>query len=426
MSGGLYGGDEVGAVVFDIGTSSTRVGFAGEDIPKSDICSTIGIIKENEAMDIDNETTKPANRRYHFDPQHYLPLANKEMVNFVRDGMIHDWDLLEKLLNHCYKDHIRDAADQHPVLMSEAPWNTKEKREKLTELMFEKYNIPAFFLCKNAVLSCFAHGRSTSLIVDSGATHTSAVPVHDGFVLQKGVIRSPLAGDLLTTQCLELMDSWNVDVVPAYMVKSKEEVDESEAAKYIARELPELTESYKQFMKREVMKDFQKSVLQVSDSPFVRNELDVVPSALYEFPNGFNKHIGVDRFRISETLFDTSHMNNIKGFENTTLLGAPHVISTSIGMCDMDIRTGLYNSVIVVGGSTLVNGFVERLNRELLQKTPNNMRLKLVSNNQASERRYSSWIGGSILASLGSFQQMWVSKQEYEESGKTIVEKKCP
>ena len=67
------------------------------------------------------ETTKPANRRYHFDPQHFLPMANKEMVNVVRDGMVNDWDLFEKLLNHIYKDHIRDAADKHPVLMSEAP-----------------------------------------------------------------------------------------------------------------------------------------------------------------------------------------------------------------------------------------------------------------------------------------------------------------
>lgn len=428
MSGGLYGGDEVGAVVFDIGSSTTRVGFAGEDTPRGNICSTIGLIKENdETMDIDgNDTTKPANKRYHFDPQNLLPMANKEMVNFVRDGMIHDWDLLEKMLNHIYKDHIRDNADQHPVLMSEVPWNTKDKREQLTELMFEKFNVPAFFLCKNAVLSCYAHGRSTSLIVDSGATHTSAVPVHDGFVLQKGVVRSPLAGDLLTAQCSQLMDSMNVDVVPAYMVKSKEEVNEGEAANYVRRELPELTESFKQFMRKEQLKDFQKSLLQVSDSPYVRSELETVPSVLYEFPNGYNRQVGVDRFRISESLFDTSHMENIKGFENTTLLGAPHVINTSIGMCDIDIRPGLYNSMIVVGGTTLISGFVERLNRELLQKTPNNMRLKLVANNQASERRFSSWIGGSILASLGSFQQIWISKQEYEESGKGIVEKKCP
>jgi len=265
------------------------------------------------------------------------------------------------------------------------------------------------------------------LILDSGATHTSAIPVHDGYVLQKGIVRSPVAGDILTTQCTDLLAEWNVDVVPSYLIKSKEEVGEGEAPIYsIKSTLPELTTSYKNYMKKLLIQDFQKSVLQVSDSPFTPSELENIPSVPYEFPNGYSRLVGVDRFRISECLFDTTHINNLKGVENTTLLGAPHVINTSIGMCDIDIRPGLYNSVIVVGGTTLINGFVERLNRELLQKTPNNMRLKLVSNNQQSERRFSSWIGGSILGSLGSFQQMWISKQEYEESGKTIIDKKCP
>lgn len=427
MSGGLYGGDEVGAVVFDLGSHTTRVGYAGEDSPKGEISTTIGVITEqDETMDTDSTTLTPSSRRYHFDPQHVFPISNKDMATPLKDGMIEEWDLFEKLLNHIYKDHIRDKSEAHPVLMSEAPWNVKEKRETLTELMFEKYNIPAFFLCKNAVLSAFANGRSTGLILDSGATHTSAIPVHDGFVLQKGIVRSPVAGDVLTGQCTELLAEWGVELIPSYAIKSKEEVEEEEAPVYTLRNLPELTHSYKNYMNKMLMQDFQKCVLQVSDSPFIRSELETVPSILYEFPNGYSRQIGVERFRISECLFDTSHINNIKGFENTTLLGAPHVINTSIGMCDIDIRPGLYNSVIVVGGTTLINGFVDRLNRELLQKTPNNMRLKLVSNNQSSERRFSSWIGGSILGSLGSFQQMWVSKQEYDESGKSIIDKKCP
>ena len=65
-------------------------------------------------------------------------------------------------------------------------WNVRAKREKLTELMFEKYNIPAFYLVKNAVLAAFANGRSTGIVVDSGSTHTSAIPVYDGYVLSQG------------------------------------------------------------------------------------------------------------------------------------------------------------------------------------------------------------------------------------------------
>jgi len=427
MSGGLYGGDEVGAVVFDVGSNTTRVGYAGEDSPKGEIASTIGVITDvDETMEIDEKTVKPNQRRYHFDPQHMVPVANKEMSNPVKDGMIEDWDLFEKLLHHIYSNHIRDKSEGHPLLMSESPWNTKEKREKLTEIVFEKYGVPAFFLCKNAVLSAFAHGRSTGLVLDSGATHTSAIPVHDGYVLQKGIVRSPVASDILTTQCSELIKEWDVDLVPAYKVKSKVEVGEEEEPDFVLRDLPELTDTYENYMKRLLVQDFQKSVLQVSDSPYDKGELDSLPATTYEFPHGYIRSISEQRFRISEGLFDTSHINIPKGVESTTSLAAPHVINTSIGMCDIDIRPGLYNSVIVVGGTTLINGFVERLNRELLQKTPNNMRLKLVSNNQASERRFSSWIGGSILGSLGSFQQMWISKQEFEETGRAIVEKKCP
>lgn len=108
------------------------------------------------------------------------------------------------------------------------------------------------------------------------------------------------------------------------------------------------------------------------------------------------------------------------------MLGMSHVVSTSIGLCDIDLRPSLYSGVIVTGGNSLLNGFVDRLNRDLASRTPPNMRFKLISATGTTERRFGAWIGGSILASLGSFQQMWISKQEYEESGKTQVDRKCP
>lgn len=97
----------------------------------------------------------------------------------------------------------------------------RPKREKLTELMFEKYNIPAFFLCKNAVLTAFANGRSTGLVIDSGATQTSAVPVHDGYVLQQAIVKSPLAGDFITAQCRQMFEEKSTEIVPPYIIASK-------------------------------------------------------------------------------------------------------------------------------------------------------------------------------------------------------------
>ena len=126
-----------------------------------------------------------------------------------------------QVLDYAYKKVIKSESEQHPVLFSEAAWNTKAKREKLTEIMFEKYNTPAFFLSKNAVLAAFANGRSTGVVVDSGATHTSAIPVTDGYVLQQAVVKSPLGGDFLTMQCKQFLEEQLRDkggIVPAYQV----------------------------------------------------------------------------------------------------------------------------------------------------------------------------------------------------------------
>lgn len=101
-----------------------------------------------------------------------------EIQTYMKDGMIDNWDLFEKVLDYTYAKVVQSESEYHPVLFSESASNVRTNREKLTELMFEKYNVPAFFVVKNAVLAAFANGRSTALVVDSGATHTSAVPVH--------------------------------------------------------------------------------------------------------------------------------------------------------------------------------------------------------------------------------------------------------
>lgn len=115
--------------------------------------------------------------------------------------------LLSQILDYTYAKVIQSDAEYHPVLFSESPWNVRSKREKLTELMFEKYNVPAYFLVKNAVLAAFANGRATGIVVDSGATHTSAVPVQDGFVLTQAIVKSPLGGDYISMQCRQFLQA---------------------------------------------------------------------------------------------------------------------------------------------------------------------------------------------------------------------------
>uniref|UniRef100_A0A1E1XFB4 Putative actin-like protein 6a n=1 Tax=Amblyomma aureolatum TaxID=187763 RepID=A0A1E1XFB4_9ACAR len=431
MSGGVYGGDEVGALVFDFGHYSVRAGYAGEDSPKAEIPSSVGVIEELLADGPDTETkdlgaSAPApQKKYFIDTTSiHVARANMDMTTFLKDGMVEDWDLFEKVLDYTYSRHVKSEPQLHPVLMSEASWNARTKREKLTEIMFEKYNVPAFFLVKNAVLAAFANGRSTGIVVDSGASQTSAVPVHDGYVLTQAVVKSPLAGDFMTMQCKQFLEEQGIDIIPAYMLTGKETVKEGEAAKWTKKNnLPEVTKSWHNYMVKEVIQDFQSSVLQVLDSPYDKETVENMPTVHYEFPNGFNQDFGSERFFIPESLFDPS---TIKSAPGQTMMGAAQVVTTSVGMCDIDIRPSLYGSVTITGGNTLLQGFTERLNRDLSAKTPPSMRLKIISTNGTAERRFGAWIGGSILASLGTFQQMWISKQEYDEGGKSQVERKCP
>ncbi|XP_002739133.1 actin-like protein 6B [Saccoglossus kowalevskii] len=430
MSGGVYGGDEVGALVFDVGSTSLRGGYAGEDCPKAEIPMHVGFKDEpkEESMEVDgsgDQTNKDrSGKKYYIDTNAvHVPRDGMEMASPLRDGMIEDWDMFQALLDHTYKKHIRSESPLHPVLMSEPPWNVRGKREKLTELMFEQYNIPAFFLCKNAVLSAFANGRSTALVVDSGATHTTAVPVHDGYALASASVKSPLAGDFVTLQCKQYFEEQNIEIVPSYIVAKKEEVGDGAPPCYVKKQIPDVSKSWHNYMVKKVLQDFQASVLQVADGPFNNEDTTNLLPLQYEFPNGYHQDFGPERFYLAEGLFDPS---NIKGLDGNTMLSVGHVVSTSIGMCDIDIRPSMYNSIIVTGGNSLLLGFVDRVNRELSNKTPPSMRLKVMSSAGTAERRFSSWIGGSILASLGTFQQMWISKQEYEESGKTCVERNYP
>lgn len=410
-------------MVFDVGHFSVRAGFAGEDSLKAEVPTAVGYLDETDPSVMDTTPPPTAQRKYFIDTTAiHVPRKGVEITSFLKDGMIEDWDLFEKMLDHIYSKHIRSDPKLHPVLMSEASWNIRSKRERITELMFEKYNIPAFFLSRNAVLSAFANGRSTGIVVDSGASQTSAVPVHDGFVLQNAIVKSPLAGDFITMQCRNYFEEHNLEIIPPYMIASKEPVNEGSAPKWTKKNnLPEVSKSWHNYMVKEVIQDFQSCVLQVHDAPFDKESVETMPTIHHEFPNGFNQDFGTERFLIPEALFDPSNIK-LPG----SVMGMAQVVTTSVGMCDVDIKPSLYGSVIVTGGNTLISGFTDRLNRDLSSKTPPSMRLKIVSSPGTAERRYSTWIGGSILASLGTFQQMWISKQEYDEGGKGQVERKCP
>ncbi|XP_004700850.1 actin, alpha skeletal muscle [Echinops telfairi] len=135
----------------------------------------------------------------------------------------------------------------------------------------------------------------------------------------------------------------------------------------------------------------------------------------YELPDGQVITIGNERFLCPEALFQPSFL----GMESC---GIHETTFNSIMKCDIDIRKDLYANTVLSGGTTMYPGIADRMHKEITALAPSTMKIKIIA---PPERKYSVWIGGSILASLSTFQQMWTSKQEYDESGPSIVHRKC-
>ncbi|KAJ3040704.1 Actin-like 6A [Rhizophlyctis rosea] len=445
-----YGGDEVNALVFDLGSSLSKVGYAGEDTPKAVFPSWVGYTPESiqsppppppPATDAQGDTImnqesdervpgsgsgglggagRKRPKRYVGEGEIYTWREHMELKNPFKEGVVEDWDALEALWDHAYYTRLRADPTEHPLLFSEPSWNPRDVREKLLELAFEKYNLPAFYLARSAVLSAFAAGKPTCLVIDSGASVTSAVPVYDGYVLRKGIMKQPYGGDFLGEQALLRLKEIGVSVVPQYLVKSKTAVDAGQPSQYVPRERPNTTDSFHRVAVQRVVNEFKETVCHLSEYAWNEIQLKSRPMKSFEFPDGYNNAFGLERFKIPEVLFNPSFMvkDSKKPEDNIPdPVSIAQLAHQAVSACDIDLRAQLWGAVNLTGANTLVTGFADRVANELYSLT-SGAKIRLAAAGGSSERKFGPWVGGSILASLGTFHQLWISKREYEEVGK--------
>ncbi|XP_078442343.1 actin-related protein 4 [Wolffia australiana] len=445
----MYGGDEVSAIVIDLGSHTCKAGYAGEDAPKAVFPSVVGSIDQTEAGDDtksqrasdsigersndsgQTESEKAKSRRKLYVGCQALGYRRDHMdvASPIKDGVVVDWDIVDNIWDHAFRERLLIDPKEHPMLLAEPSSNSAQQRERTAELMFEKYKVPALFLAKNAVLTSFASGRATSLVVDSGGGSTTVAAVHDGYVLQKAVVTSPIGGEFLTECMMKCLENKDIVLRPRYSFKRKE-VRPGEF-QVVDLDFPNTTESYKLYSQRAIVSDIKESVCRVPDTPYDESSYANIPMTPYELPDGQTIEVGADRFKIPDILFNPSIVQTIPGMEKYAKVplstrGLPQMVIESINKCDVDIRRELFSSILLAGGTASMQQLKERLEKDLIEEAPQAARVKVLASGNSTERRFSVWIGGSILASLGSFQQMWFSKMEYEEHGVSYIQRKCP
>ncbi|CAG2161440.1 unnamed protein product [Oppiella nova] len=366
-------GNDTAPLVLDNGSGMCRAGYAGDDAPRVVYSCLVGRDSDGHSY-VGDEAQ---------DRRELLALKYP-----IRHGIVVNWDDMEKVWHNTFYNELRVEPSEHPVLLTEAPLCPKPIREKMIQNMFEPFNTPALYVANEGLLSLYASARTTGLVVNIGDGVTHTVPIYEGYVLTKGIQRLDWAGRELTDHLMDMVS--------------------------------ERGHSFKTPAEREITRDMKEKLCYVAlDFDAEITTATANPSAIeksYDLPDGQVITIDTERFRCPEMLFKP-------WMYGLTSAGIHATTYNSIMKCDLDVRKDLYANIILSGGTTMLPGFADRLQKEVQKLAPPTIRIMVRA---PPERKYSVWIGGSILASLSTFKEIWISRDEYNESGPSIVHRKCP
>lgn len=307
----------------------------------------------------------------------------------ITHGIVEDWDDMELIWSHIYSDSLRISSEEHPLLITEAPLNPVANRDKTAQVFFETYSCPALYFAIQAVLSLYASGRTTGCVLDSGDGVSHVVPVYEGFSLPSAIRRIDVAGRDVTENLSMLLRR------AGYPLLSSAELE-------IVRTIKEKHCFVSNDPRKE---EYEWSGYMVDESKAFEQ---------YKLPDGKVVKLGPERFRAPEILFDPLLIGS-------EFPGIHEIVLEAISKTDLDLRPSLYQSIVLSGGSTMYRGFGDRLLRELKEQVGNGTKIKIYA---PPERKFSTWIGGSILAGLSTFKKIWVTNSEYQEDPSSI-HRKC-
>ncbi|CAE6437553.1 unnamed protein product [Rhizoctonia solani] len=363
-------------VVIDNGSGTMKAGFAGQDHPKCFFPSFVGRPKHPRVMAGALEGDTFIGRR----AQEYRGLLKIKYP--IEHGVVTDWDDMERIWSWVYTEELGTLSEEaSPPRSPSSPLNPRANRDVAAQIFFDTFNVPALYTSVQAVLSLYASGRTTGIVLDSGDGVTHAVPVFEGFSMPHAIRRVDVAGRDVTDH-LQLL-------------------------------LRKAGHNLHTTAEREVVRTIKEKCCYVAMSP-AKEEKEVGGRwEEFKLPDGNAVQLGPERFKAPEILFNPELIGQ-------EYAGVHQVVVDSVNRVDLDLRKNLFTNIVLSGGSTLCKGFGDRLLNEVKKLALKDVKIKIYA---PPERKYSTWIGGSILAGLSTFKKMWISAEEYQEDPDIIHKK---
>jgi len=372
-------------VVMDCGSGTTKIGYAGEDAPRSVFPSITARSRGQDKTLYVGHQVMAAPPELKLMPKHPIDKAVPE-----------DWAALETLWEHALKSELDINPEDAALVLTDAPMDVArsskvpEMRRRMGEIAFEQLGVKALTIGCQPVLSLFSTGRTKGCVVEVGEGASFTVPVFEGLALQHAILRQEIAGQDITRSLLRtLMDR----KLPFQKNNLPEVRTIKEKVCYVASDYK--SEGLRYDQNAEGM------------------------SRSYELPDATVITVGPDRYKCPEILFQPSLM----GADGAGMQGLHERCAASIGKIDTEeLRTAMYENVVLSGGSSMLPGIQDRMQNEVSALATDGATVQVITD---SQRKYAAWVGGSMLGSLPTIKDILITKDEYDEDKEDVVAKRC-